>query len=154
MTDSAVDVARRLRRAGRRDLHATRNWAGWHMEITFGPYEVAWASDPERVRFAKEAARQVWERAHGSPPPSDPETEARALELQRDTWHLSASWRGGYPAEEGRRLLAQFVAAMGVPDGKRDGYQAARVFGPGGASPQVTHWTWKDNEPVAVEPSA
>jgi hypothetical protein len=121
--DSPADLARRLRRAGRAKLHATRYWAGWHLELTFGPYELAFAHDPDRLAWAKREAVKVYEQA-GLPMPSDAEYTAQ-LEAQRGDWHLSASWCGGHSAEDGRRLLAELIEAMGVPADKRDGMQVA-----------------------------
>lgn len=139
MTDSPADVARRLRRDARARKLATRHWAGWRLELTHGPYEDAYAADPERVAFAR---REV-ERVFGEQDPAD---RVAAREAERDLWHLSASWRGGAPAEEGRRLLAELVVALGVPEELRDGFQVARTYGPAGANPQVTHWAWRDKE--------
>ena len=143
MIDSPSDVARRLRRDARANRRATRYWAGWRLELTFGPYELA--LEPEWVALAKTTAAAVYEQVHGKTAPDGPEAEAASLEAQRDLWHLSVSWRGGHPAEPARLLLAELVVAIGVPEGERDGRQVARVYNPHGQpSPQVTHWTWKD----------
>jgi hypothetical protein len=142
MTEPPTDVARRLRRAAQAHRHTTRYWAGWRLELTFGPYEQAF--DPDRADFARRAAAEAYEQIYGTPPPTGPEADASSLEAQRDLWHLSVSWRGGHPAESARPLLAELVAALGVPEAEREGRQPARVFGPGGQSPQVTHWTWRD----------
>ena len=134
MIDSADDVARKLRRDAQRG-EAVRYWAGWRLALTHGPYEQAF--DPERVAMA----RATVERVFGEAVPTGPE----ALAAQRDLWHLSVSWRGGYPVEEGKQLLAELVVAIGVPEGEREGRQFALVVTPGGAvSPQVTHWVWRD----------
>lgn len=142
MLDSPADVARRLRRDARANRRTTRYWAGWRLELTFGPYELA--LDPAWAALAKTTAAAVYEQAHGKPAPTGPEADAASLEEQRDLWHLSVSWRGGHPAESARLLLSDLFVAMGVPEGKRDGYQPVRVLTPNGPSPQVTHWTWKD----------
>jgi hypothetical protein len=142
MIDSAADVARRLRRDARRG-EAVRHWAGWRLALTFGPYETAF--DPARAAAAKRAAAAIMEEAAGAPVVVTAEMEAASLESQRDLWHLSASWRGNHPVEEGRRLLAELVAALGVPAEGREGEQVARVYGADGrTSPQVTHWVWRD----------
>ena len=143
MIDSPADVARKLRREARAKRSATRYWAGWRLELTFGPYELAFG--PERGAAARAAAKEVYEQLYGRPPSAEELDPERSAELQRDLWHLSVSWRGSHPVEEGKRLLAELVAALGVPDGKREGEQPARVFAPDGRqSPQVTHWTWRD----------
>lgn len=143
MTDSPTDVARRLRREAAAKHISSRYWAGWRLELTFGPYERAF--EPERVAAAFKAAAEAYEQIYGEPPPAGAEAEAASLEAQRDLWHLSVSWRGGHPAEPARLLLADLVAAIGVPEGQRDGRQPARVYDPSGRlSPQVTHWTWGD----------
>lgn len=133
MIDPAADVARRIRRDAQKG-EAVRYWAGWRLALTFGPYDQAF--DPARVAMVKETV----ERTFGEPPPVGPE----ALAAQRDLWHLSVSWRGGFPVEEGKRLLAELVVAMGVPEDKRGGYEFARVMTPNGVSPQVTHWIWRE----------
>ncbi len=142
MIDSAADVARRLRRDARQ-REASRHWAGWRLALTFGPYETAF--EPALAAAAKRTDIEIMEAATGKPYETTPEGEAAALASQRDVWHLSASWRGNHPVEEGKRLLAELLAAIGVPEEKREGEQMARTFAPGGRpSPQVTHWMWRD----------
>lgn len=143
LLDSPTDVARRLRRDARANRRTTRYWAGWRLELTFGPYELA--LDPAWAALAKITAAAVYEQVHGKAPPTGPEADAISLESQRDLWHLSASWRGGHPADSARLLLADLVVAIGVPEGEREGCQVARTYAPHGQpSPQVTHWTWRD----------
>lgn len=137
MIDLPSDVARRLRRTARDKKLVDRYWAGWKLSLTFGP--IADAMSPLDVAMARATASKLLGR---------PWTEAdtkRAAEVERDEWHLSASWRGAYPAADGRRLLGELIVALGVPEAKRAGQQPLRVRGADGvASPQVTHWTWKD----------
>ncbi len=137
MIEPAAEIGRRLRRDARQRV-ASRLWAGWKFQLTHGPYEDAF--DPETRKAATEVASQLL----GEAPPTSPEAKARMRLVQQGVWHLSASWRGGFPVEEGRACLAELLAALGVPEDKRDGYQAARTFGPNGANPQVTHWTWNE----------
>ena len=59
--------------------------------------------------------------------------------MDRDLWHLSASWRGGTPAEQGRAALAELLVALEVPEKGRAGHQPIR-----GPWAQVTHWIWRD----------
>jgi hypothetical protein len=154
VTDSPADVARRLRRDADRDRHASRYWAGWRLELTFGPYELTLG--PERATFARRVAAAAYEQLRGEPAPAGPEADAASLAAQRDRWHLSVSWRGGHPVESARLLLADLVAAIGVPEDRRESYQLARVFSPDGRqSPQVTHWTWRDPQEaqVSAEPA-
>jgi len=140
MTEPPADLARRLRRAAQVHRHTTRYWAGWRLELTHGPYELAF--DPERAAAARKAAAEVYEQLYGAPPPTD---DQASLESQQGLWHLSVSWRGGHPAEPARLLLADLVAALGVPEEDRGGRQPARVYSPDGRqSAQVTHWTWRD----------
>lgn len=132
IADSALDVARRLRHGARANRLAVRYWAGWRLQLTFGPYDRAFDTQTAEI------ARSVVEQVAGAPPPDPGEAE-------RDVWHLSVSWRGGHPAEPAKLLLADLVEAIGVPESDRQGEQVARVYAPGGLqSPQVTHWTWRD----------
>ena len=133
MIDRPHDVGRRLRSGARANRLAVRYWAGWRLQLTFGPYEEAFDSQSvQRVRSAIEAVT-------GASPPDGAEAE-------RDLWHLSVSWRGGHPAEAARTLLAELVDALGVPASQRDGTQPARTYASGAQSPQVTHWIWKDGD--------
>ena len=143
MIDSVADVARRLRRDAKKG-ETVRHWSGWRLALTHGPYEDAF--DPDRVAFARQAANELYERVHDRPAPAGAEMDALSREAQRGLWHLSASWRGGHPVEQGRAALAELLAAVGVPEAKRDGVQYARVLTPHGTSPQVTHWVWRDEE--------
>jgi len=143
LADPASDVARRLRRDAKKYKHAERYWAGWRLELTFGPYEQAF--DQERAAKAKAAAAKIFEQFHGKPAPSGPEADAASLESQRDLWHLSVSWRGSFPADDGRLALSELIESLGVPEDQRKGQQFARLYSPSGRpSPQVTHWIWKD----------
>lgn len=145
MIESVADVARRLRRDARQ-REAVRYWAGWRFALTLGHYETAF--DPARAAAAKRAATEIMEAVTGEPYETTPEAEAAAIESQRDLWHLSASWRGNHPVEEGKRLLGELLVALGVPEEKREGEQIARTFVPGGRpSPQVTHWMWRGARP-------
>jgi hypothetical protein len=137
--DSPADVARRLRRDAIARKLTTRHWAGWRLELTYGPYLEAYAADPERVAFARAKVEEMF----GAQDPAELEA---SREAEQGLWHLSASWRGGHPVEDGKRLLAELVVAFEVPESKRDGFQAARTYVGGKVSPQVTHWTWKDKE--------
>lgn len=140
MIDSPTDIARRLRRDARVKLLVTRYWAGWRLELTFGPYERAF--DPVRAAAAAATAAALYEQVHGAPAPTV--DLATSIAAQKDVWHLSASWRGGEPVEAGREMLAALIVALGVPADRRDGTQPMRVLAPGGAqSPQVTHWIWR-----------
>jgi len=145
MIDPPTDIARRLRRDARARRLASRFWAGWRLELTFGPFEQA--VEPERAAAAMTTAAALFEQAYGKPPPADNPAfgSAASAEMQRDLWHLSVSWRGTYPAADGKRLLGELIVAMGVPEDKREGIQPMRVLTPGGASsPQVTHWIWRE----------
>ena len=137
MIDSPSDVAYRLRRTARETKLAERFWAGWKLSLTFGPISQALAKD--RVLLAREAASKLLGR---------PWTESDSSltdERERDTWHLSASWRGTYPVADGKCLLDELIVALGVPEADRAGIQPLRLMGPGGVmSPQVTHWIWRD----------
>lgn len=135
MIEPATEIVRRLQRDARQRV-ATRYWAGWRLSLTFGPYEDA--LDEENVRFARATAEQILGEQF------DPTKDVLSRAVQQGLWHLSASWRGGYPADEGRTRLDELVVALGVPEGERGGRQPVRVFGPGGQSPQVTHWVWRD----------
>ena len=136
MIEPATDIARRLQRDVRRHV-ATRYWAGWRLSLTHGPYEDA--LDQEHVQFARTAAEQILGEKF------DPSKDAPSRASQQGLWHLSASWRGGYPTDEGRVRLDELVVALGVPEEDRVGRQPVRVFGPSGPSPQVTHWVWRDS---------
>jgi hypothetical protein len=135
MIESAAEIARRLQRDARRGV-ATRYWAGWRLSLTYGPYEDS--LDTANVQFARETAEQILGEKF------DPKDAALHRAVQQGLWHLSASWRGGYPANDGRTRLDELVGAIGVPEEHRAGSQPIRVFGPGGQSPQVTHWVWRD----------
>jgi len=137
MIDPPADIARRLRRDARNRHLAERYWAGWKLTLTFGP--IAEAFEPTRIAWAREAASELL----GQP---WTETESvMAVEHERNLWHLSVSWRGAYPADDGKRLLGELIVAMGVPEDKREGIQPMRVLAPSGASsPQVTHWIWRE----------
>ena len=139
--EPAADVARRLRRDTLRNRHSTRYWGGWRIEVTHGPYELAF--DPAFAAEIRATCEQVWRKLHGEPPLVGPESDAANFASQRDLWHVSASWRGGEPVEVGKRLIAELVAALGVPEELREGAQVAQVRGPAGPSPQVTHWVWR-----------
>lgn len=132
--DEPTDVARRIRRDARANRMAVRYWAGWRLQLTYGPYEEAFE---ERIV----SAARAYLASIGEPVPAD-----RSKDPYRDLWHLSVSWRGGFPAEQGRRQLADLLAAIGVPEGKRAGEQVARTSTRGLANPQVTHWVWKDEQ--------
>ena len=138
MIESASEVAFRLWRTARAKRLAERYWAGWRLVLTYGPYDEAL---PARdVAQAKAVVREVF-----GPERVAAETTAAAVEAQRDLWHLSASWRGVYPAADGRVAIDELIVALGVPADKRAGRQPARVFDPAGRpSPQVTHWIWRD----------
>lgn len=137
MIDSPSDVACRLRRDARSKRLAERFWAGWKLSLTFGP--IAEALEPEHVARARKTAAALlgepWTEAHTT----------QAVEHERDRWHLSASWRGNYPALDGKRLLDELIVALAVPETERAGVQPLRLMMPGGGmSPQVTHWIWRD----------
>ena len=137
MIDSPSDIARRLRRDVRSKRLAERYWAGWKLSLTFGPILEALGS--ERTAYARRTASELLGK------PWTEADSAQAAEHERDLWHLSVSWRGTYPAVDGRRLLDELVVALGVPETERAGQQPLRLMGPGGKmSPQVTHWIWRD----------
>lgn len=137
MIDPPSDVARRLRRTARDKRLADRYWAGWKLSLTFGPIVAAFGVKQTAMAY-RVAAELLGQQV------ADVDLVA-ANAAQRDEWHLSASWRGAYPAADGRRLLGELIVALGVPEAKRAGQQPLRVRGADGvASPQVTHWTWKD----------
>jgi len=135
MIEPAAEIARRLRRDSRQRA-AVRYWAGWRLSLTHGPYEDA--LDQEHVQFARTTAEQLLGETF------DPTKDALSRAVQQGVLHLSASWRGGYPTDEGRTRLDELVVALGVPEEDRAGRQPIRMFGPHGASPQVTHWVWRD----------
>jgi hypothetical protein len=141
MIDSHFDVARRLRHTARINKIANRYWAGWKLSLTFGPYEQAF--EPWRAAGAKAMATEIFEQVHGKPAPDDNPSASAAL--QRNRWHLSASWRGNYPAADGKHSLQELIVAIGVPEAERAGIQPIRMMLPdGSASPQVTHWIWRE----------
>jgi len=133
--EPATEIARRLQRDARQRV-ADRYWAGWKLSLTYGPYEDAF--DPERERFARATAEQILGAKF------DPTKDVASRAVQQGLWHLSASWRGGYPSGEGLARRDELLVALGVPETERAGHQPMRVFGPSGQSPQVTHWMWKD----------
>lgn len=135
--DSPSDVAYRLRRTVREKKLVERYWAGWKLSMTFGPSAEAFG--PERISLARQTASAIlgkpWTEANS----------AQSMELERDEWHLSVSWRGTYPVADGKRLLDELIIALNVPEADRAGQQPIRTMRPGGAlSPQVTHWIWRD----------
>jgi hypothetical protein len=136
--EPASKVARRLRRDARKadPFHsASRHWCGWRIALSFG-------SPSEEQGFPALVALM---RAHDARPENVAKRAAARVAEQVfcDVWHMSASWRGGYPVEDGKRALDELLVAMEVPDADRAGHQPARVFGPNGQSPQVTHWFWR-----------
>jgi hypothetical protein len=134
----ATDLARRLRRDAKSKGLGSRYWAGWKLQLTFGPYEKVF--DDETKKLADNVVDQVL-----GPPTNDPVAKQVVKELTKDQWHLSVSWRGGFPIESGKVRLKLLVVALGVPEDKREGFQVARVTTPSGQpSPQVTHWVWKE----------
>lgn len=127
MIDSAADIARRLKREAKKSdpLHgASRHHAGWRLALTYGDPTPEQAKAFIVERFGQEFYDKVPEDA-----------ENTGLE-----WHLSASWRGGFPVEAGKLALDELLVALGVPEDKRTGFEFARVAG----SPQVTHWMWSE----------
>lgn len=129
MIESATYIARRLQKQARESGLAKRCWAGWTIFLQYGPTVDAF--DQETFRHSVATAEQIQGKKY------DPDA-ARVAE--KNQWHLSASWRGAYPVEDGRELLAELVVLLGVPEDKRNGFEFARVAG----SPQVTHWMWKE----------
>lgn len=133
MVPAAEEIARRLQRDARRGV-ATRYFAGWRLNLTYGPYEDA----VDEVTMAW--ARSITEQVTGSE--TDP---VLSRKLQQGLWHLSASWRGGFSEKNGRTHLVELLVALGVPEDARAGIKPIKVFNPNGQqSPQVTHWMWKD----------
>jgi hypothetical protein len=139
MNDAPTDIARRMKRGARQDRIALRYWAGWRLQLTIGPVDGLFG--PE----ADEFARQELVKLFGDEAPRDHEGFTELLaQMDRNKCHLSVSWRGGHPVEDGKRLLAELVVAFGVPEDQRAGFQTARVYVSNQPSPQVTHWVWTE----------
>ena len=130
MIDPPLDVARRLKRDARQNRLVERHWGDWKLILTFGPHLDAFSA--ERTAAPLDRLRQLY----GRDVQIDPE---RARELERDLWHLSASWRAARtPTEAELLLLEHLLNALGVPPDKREGYHAF--------DQRVKHWSWKDEE--------
>lgn len=136
---SPEQIAWRLRRDATRDRCASRLWAGFRLELTFGPYELALG--PARAQWAETQARAVFRELYGKDPPTVDAATSHAH--QKDLFHLSASWRGRGDREEAERDLAALVVALGVPEKERTGVSPLRWgFANGRQAPAVTHWVW------------
>lgn len=146
MTPSPEAIAWRLRRDATRDRCASRLWAGFRLELTFGPYELALG--PARAQWAETQARAMFRELHGKDPPKVDRVASHAH--QRDLFHLSASWRGRGDREAADRELAALVVALGVPEQERAGVSPVRwVLSDRTELPAVMHWVWhaKDERP-------
>ena len=139
MIEPPADVGRRMRARARQYRLAERYWAGWKLTLTFGPYTEALPA--ANVTHAQALASELL----SGYKPADP---AALAALERDLWHLSASWRGGTPAEEGRTALAALLVALEVPEQERAGHQPIR-----GPWAQVTHWIWRDALKTGANPA-
>lgn len=144
MIEPVQSVARKLLRDSKTHRLTTRFWAGWRLELTYGPMDQAFG--PERHAAAMNAARAIYEQLGVDVPEDDPQAMVAAREASRDLFHLSASWRGNHPAEEGKRLLAELIVALGVPVNMGAGIQPARTFTGSTPNAQVTHWEWHDRQ--------